>query len=144
VRRAERTIEIAAPVERCWAVLADFESWPEWQPAVERAEVLERDGSAGTALVAFEADAKVRRLRYRARYALTAPERMTWELVDGDVDAGGGEFRLEPLDGGTRTRASYRLGVELGFPLPGPLLRRGTQLLMGGVTAGLKRRAEAG
>lgn len=97
----------------------------------------------GTALVAFEADAKVRRLRYRARYALDPPAWMEWTLVDGDVRAGGGEFLLEPL-GERRTRATYRLGVELGFFVPGPLLRRGTQVLMGGVTQGLKRRAEGG
>ena len=121
-------------------MLADFERWPEWQPAVERAEVVERSGDG--ALVAFEADAKVRRLRYRARYVLDAPQRMAWTLVDGDVRAGGGELLLEPLGGGGRTRATYRLAVELGFPLPGPLLRRGTQVLMGGVTEGLKRRAE--
>lgn len=138
-RRAERTIEVDGSVEDCWAVLADFERWPEWQPAVERVEVVER--SEGGALVAFEADAKVRRLHYRARYVLEPPARMTWELVDGDVKAGGGEFRLEAL-GERRTRATYRLGVELGFFVPGPLLRRGTQVLMGGVTAGLKRRVE--
>ncbi len=139
--RAERTIDIDAAPADCWAVLADFERWPEWQPAVERVEVVERD--AGGALVAFEADAKVRRLRYRARYLLEAPERMTWELVDGDVKSGGGEFRLEPLGTG-RTRAVYRLETDLGFFVPGPLMRRGAELLMRGVTAGLKRRAEAG
>lgn len=97
----------------------------------------------GGVLVAFEADAKVRRIRYRARYVLRAPERMEWTLVDGDVSSGGGEFRLDPLDAG-RTRATYRLETDLGFYVPGPLLRRGTELLMGGVTSGLKRRAENG
>lgn len=140
MKRAERTVRVDAPPEACWAVLADFERWPDWQPAVERVEVVERDERS--ALVAFEADAKVRRLRYRARYLLDPPGRMEWTLVDGDVRGGGGEFVLAPLDGGSRTEATYRLSVELGFPLPGPLLRRGTQVLMGGVTEGLKRRAE--
>lgn len=138
-KRAERTVEVDGSVEECWAVLADFERWPEWQPAVERVEVVE-PGEAP--LVAFEADAKVRRLKYRARYALAPPGRMTWELVDGDVSEGGGEFLLAPLDGGARTRATYRLEVDLGFFVPGPLMRRGTQILMGGVTEGLKRRVE--
>ena len=139
-KRAERTVEIDGAVETCWAVLADFERWPEWQPAVERVEVVE---PGNTPLVAFEADAKVRRLKYRARYALAPPGRMTWDLVDGDVGEGGGEFLLERLDGDARTRATYRLEVDLGFFVPGPLMRKGTQILMGGVTEGLKRRVES-
>ena len=104
----------------------------------------ERDAEGRGTVVAFVADALVRRIAYTVRYHHEPPGRMWWELVGGDVKAGDGEFLLEPLHGGTGTRATYRLVSELGFHVPRPLLRKGTELLMGGVVRGLKQRAERG
>lgn len=143
VQRAERTVEIDAPPAACFEVLLDFAAYPEWQPAVTSAAVHERDAEGRGSLVEFEADAIVRTIRYTARYHYTAPERMWWELVEGTVKSGDGEFRLESAGGSDRTRATYRLESDLGFYVPGPLLRKGTEKLMDGVVAGLKRRAES-
>ena len=140
--RAERVAEIAAPPAGCYAVLLGFEAYPEWQPAVSSAVVHERDEEGRGTLVEFTADALIRRIGYTVRYHHEPPGRMWWELVSGDVKAGDGEFRLEALDGGARTRATYRLVSDLGFHVPGPLLRRGTELLMSGVLRGLAERAE--
>lgn len=142
-QRAEREIDIAATPQACFDALLDFESWPDWQPALSSAVVRERDAEGRGSLVEFTADAVVRKIRYTARYAYEAPRRMSWELVEGDVKSGGGEFVLEPLEGGARTHAVYRLTTELGFYVPGPLLKKGTETLMGGVTRGLQKRVEA-
>lgn len=140
--RAERVAEVAASPSACYAVLLGFEAYPDWQPAVSSAVVHERDAEGRGTLVAFTADALIRRIAYTVRYHHEPPRRMWWDLVGGDVKAGEGEFRLEALDGGARTRATYRLVSDLGFHVPGPLLRRGTQLLMRGVLRGLATQAE--
>ncbi len=36
----ERSIDIAAPIERVWQVTADIERWPQWTPTVNKASVL--------------------------------------------------------------------------------------------------------
>jgi len=141
-QKAERVAEVDAPREACWAALLDFEAWPEWQPALKRAEVRERDEAGRGSVVEFWADAVVRKIRYTARYHHDEPARMWWELVEGDVKGGGGEFVLEALSP-ARTRATYRLETDLGFFVPGPLLKKGTELLMGGVIRGLQTRAGA-
>jgi len=41
---AEATVEIAAPPERVWAVIADHERWPAWFPGVSRVEITGGDG----------------------------------------------------------------------------------------------------
>jgi len=143
VQRAEREIEIDASPQECFDALLAFETWPDWQPALSTAVVHERDAEGRGSLVEFTADAVVRKIRYTARYDYDAPRRMAWELVHGDVKSGGGEFLLEPLEGGARTHASYRLGTDLGFYVPGPLMRKGTERLMGGVVRGLKDRVES-
>ena len=37
----ERTIEIAAPAQRVWAVMTDVQRWPEWTPTVTSVERLD-------------------------------------------------------------------------------------------------------
>ena len=38
-----RSIEIAAPRERCFAIAADLDHLPEWHGAMTEVEVLQRD-----------------------------------------------------------------------------------------------------
>lgn len=139
---AEQSAEVAAPPDRCFEALADFESYPEWQQAVERAEVLERHPDGSGRLVEVHVDAKLRRVRYRLIYHHEPPHRLWWEFVEGDgVEAIEGEYELEPAGAGTI--ATYRLGVDAGVPLPGLLARKLTSGVMRRSVHDLKRRVEA-
>jgi hypothetical protein len=53
-----------------------------------------------------------------------------------------GEFRLEPLDGGDRTRATYVLGIDPGFPAPALVVRRLNGAVMKRSVEDLKREVE--
>ena len=62
----------------------------------------------------------MRRVSYVLRYGYERPGRVWWEFVEGDgVERIEGEFTFEPLDGGERTLATYRLGIDAGVPMPG-------------------------
>jgi uncharacterized membrane protein len=125
VHRAERSIDVDGPPEACFEAITDYESFPDWQQAVERVEVLSHYDDGLAERVRFLIDAKVRRISYTLRYRYRRPERIEWEFVEGDgvADVEGG-YELEPLDGGARTRATYRLGIDPGVPVPGILARR--------------------
>jgi uncharacterized membrane protein len=145
--RGERTVEIDAPLERCYEIAADVEHAPEWQGSLKDVEVLERDGHRRAIRVETESDAKVRTVRARLRFTYDPPTRIDWEQEKGDVKSLHGWWQLDDLGDG-RTRATYGLDVDpgrvLGLLLRGPVEASVRDFLLGGAAEGLKGRAEAG
>jgi ribosome-associated toxin RatA of RatAB toxin-antitoxin module len=139
--RAEETIEIDASPDAVFAAAHDYDTFPEWQSAVRRCEVLERDTEGRGTLVETVSDAKVRELRYVLRYHYEPVRRIWWAYVEGDVASLEGEYVLEDLGDG-RTRLTYRLESDLGIPVPGFLVRRVAKEVMRRSLAELKARAE--
>jgi uncharacterized membrane protein len=143
----ERTVEIEAPIERCFEIAADVEKAPEWQDSLRDAEVLERDGDRRPALVETESDAKVKTVRAILRFSYDEPTGIRWEQEKGDVKSLTGWWEFEDLGDG-RTRATYGLDVDpgrvLGMLLRGPVQGQVRDFLLGGFAEGLKRRAEQG
>lgn len=133
---AEHAEVIAGSPQACLDALLDFASYPEWQSAVRSADV--RDDGA----VAFVVDAKVRTIRYVLRYHAEPPSRLWWEYVEGDARDVAGEYLLEDLGDGT-TRATYRLDIDPGRFVPGPVRRLLTEGVMRTSVRDLKRRVEA-
>lgn len=112
--------EIEAPIDAVFAVAADVEGSPRWQPEIKVAECLKRDGDEQT-LVHMETDAKVRTLGAEMRFSYERPTRISWTQEDGDLKSVEGSWELEDLGDG-RTRATYWLEVDLGRKL-GLLIR---------------------
>jgi uncharacterized membrane protein len=143
----ERTVEIDAPIERCFEIAADVERAPEWQDSLKDAEVLERDSDRRPALVETKSDAKVKTVKTLLRFSYHEPSGIRWEQEKGDVKSLTGWWKFEDLDGG-RTRATYGLDVDpgrmLGMLLRGPVEGQVRDFLLGGFAEGLKRKAEEG
>jgi hypothetical protein len=51
----------------------------------------------------------------------------------GSVKALVGSYSFAPLDGGKRTRVTYQLSLDPGFPIPGMIKRATTKLIVGTV-----------
>jgi uncharacterized protein YndB with AHSA1/START domain len=116
---------IAAPIERVYAVAADVESSPRWQPELKSAVVVERDADGNQVLVDTVADGKVRELKSRLRFAYDPPRGLSWKQESGDLKDVTGSWEFEDLGDGT-TRATYRMDVDLGrmlgMVIRGPLV----------------------
>ena len=143
----ERSVEVAAPVERCFEIAADVEHAPEWQGSLRDVEVLERGPDGRAQLVETESDAKVKTVRALLRFSYDEPTGIRWVQEKGDSKSLVGWWKLEDLGDG-RTRATYGLeadpGRVLGLLLRGPAEAKVRDFLLGGAADGLKRRAEAG
>ena len=145
--RGEKTVEIDAPVQRCYEIAADIEHAAEWQGSLKDVEVLSRDAQGRPELVETVSDAKVKDVRTRLRFSYEPPGAIRWKQEKGDVKSLDGWWTLEDLGDG-RTRARYGLDADpgriLGMLLRGPVEGKVRDFLLGSAAEGLKGKAEQG
>jgi uncharacterized membrane protein len=144
--KGDRSVEIDAPIERCYEIASDIENAADWQGSLKDVEVLERDGDRRAVLVETVSDAKVKDVRSVLRFTYSPPNEIRWVQEKGDSKALVGWWAFEDLGGG-RTRATYALeadpGRMLGLLLRGPAEAKVRDFLLGGAAEGLKQKAEA-
>jgi uncharacterized membrane protein len=138
--------EIEAPIDAVYAVAADVEGSPRWQPEIKVAECRERKGE-DQVLVHMETDAKVRRLGSDIRFSYEAPNRISWVQENGDLKSVEGSWEFGDLGQG-RTSVTYWLEVDLGRTLSllirGPLVGVLRGQLVDSMPEKLKRFMESG
>ena len=137
----EQTVEIAAPPEACFNALVDYDTYPDWQRAVKSAEVLELGADGLGKIVELRVDVKFRVVTYRLDYQYERPHRIRWDFIEGDgVEHIEGGYTFEPS--GKGTRATYRLGIDAGVPIPGLIARTLNGQVMKRAAEDLKREVE--
>lgn len=140
---AFQTTTIAAPPERVWAIVAEFEKYPEWARDVKDVVVHVRDDQGRPLEVEYRASALGRSTHYTLAYDYSqAPEVLTWRMLRGDImRTNDGSYRFAPgSDGGTEVRLD--LLIDLVVPMPGFVKRRAEVRILNTVRE-LKARAES-
>ncbi len=139
----EHTSVTAAP-ERCFAVAADIERYPEWAADIKEVTVHERDEQGRPALVSFRAAAFGRSTSYTLAYDYgEAPRVLAWRLTRGDITTKlDGTYIFDAADGGG-TDVTYHLEVELRVPIPGFIKMRAQSRIMATALRELKARVES-
>ena len=141
-------IDIDAPIERCFEIIADVERAPEWQGAMQKAQALTYDDRGRPVLVETQIHAIVARVTVWLRFDYFEPTGMRWTRERGDLESLSGAWQLQDRGDG-RTRATYSL--EIGLTRTLGLLRKGVrgpaeakvrELLTNRPVEGLKREAE--
>lgn len=142
--QAKEQIRIAAPVDRCFATLVDFASYPEWAGDLKEVAVVETDDEGRAVVVEFRAAAMGRSTTYRLRYDYsTAPSRLGWALVEGDLPRElDGAYVLIATEDGAATDVIYELAIDLVYPIPGFVKRRAEGRIIKTALGELKARVE--
>jgi len=140
---ASQSITIAASPERCFEIVTDFASYPEWARDLKEAIVRDRDSQGRPTEVEFRASALGRSTHYTLAYDYSdAPERLSWSMVKGDImRAIDGAYWFRPAPSGG-TDVQYDLAIELVVPLPGFVKRRAEVRILNTIRE-LKARAES-
>jgi coenzyme Q-binding protein COQ10 len=112
---AQRTVTFNASLDKCWAVISDYERYPEFLPEVKKIRTMNRRGNEVD--VQYEAEV-VKVIKYTVHMKEEGPKKVSWSFIDGEFmkDNKGG-WVLEDLGNGT-TKATYSIEVEVGMLVP--------------------------
>jgi coenzyme Q-binding protein COQ10 len=137
---AQRTITINAPVEKCWAVISDYERYPEFLPEVKKIKTSNRRGNEVD--VQYEAEV-VKVIKYTVHMREEAPSKVSWSFIDGEFmkDNKGG-WVLEDAGNGT-TKATYTIAVEVGMLVPKTIVNALVDTQLPRLLENFKKRIEA-
>jgi ribosome-associated toxin RatA of RatAB toxin-antitoxin module len=138
--KAEKSIVIAAPPEKVFAVIEDFEKYPEFLPEVKKVEV--KPGAGGAKEVTYTIDIKARTITYTLRHVAKPPAESAWTFVRGEMMKGNdGAWLLQAVPGGTQ--ATYRIDLKLGALVPGFVEKMLAEQNLPGLLQNFKKRTEA-
>ena len=134
----ERQIEISAPFERVWTVIADVERWHEWTPSITSIRLL--DGPLALGARAEVRQPKLPRLVWRVT-ALEPGRFFDWEVRSPGARTVG-SHRVEPRGAGSLATLSLTQAGPIGW-LVGRMMLDLTREYVSMEAAGLKKRAES-
>jgi ribosome-associated toxin RatA of RatAB toxin-antitoxin module len=144
---AEQTsssITIAAAPATVMAVIADFESYPDWATGVKEADVLSADDDGRAEQVRFVLEASPIKDTYTLAYDWTGDKHVSWKLVEASMlKALDGAYTLSPVGEG-QTEVTYKLRVDVSIPMIGLLKRKAEKVIIDTALKGLKQRVETG
>ena len=141
MKKARQEARIEASARECFDAITDFETYPDWQQAVQECEVLSRDADGRGRRVRTTIDAKIRRVSYTLDYSYEEPHAVRWDFVEGDPKRVDGEFLFEETADGT-TLATYVLRLDAGVWIPGPIAKILNDQVMKRAVEDLMRRVE--
>src|SRR2546425_10241577 len=101
----------------CFAVLIDFEAYPQWSSPIKQCRVLERYADGLARRVEFSLDMMIKTIRYVLEYTYEPPHTGRWRLLEGDVRDVEGSYHFEETKDGTI--ATCTQAIDIGFWVPG-------------------------
>lgn len=142
---ATETRIIQASPARCYELVADVASYPDWTTDLKDATVTATDDHGRATEVEFRAAAMGRSATYTLNYDhAQAPARLEWRQSDGDITKRlDGWYEFAAVDGEPdQCEVTYHLEVELLVPLPGFVKRRAEGRIIHTALDDLQARAE--
>ena len=138
----EQTIEIDATPELCYQVAAKLDDYPKWVANLDSVEVLETGADNLASQAKFAVGAFGQTLDYTLQYTHNMPQKLAWKAIAGSVKALVGSYTFDAVDGGKRTRVTYKLALDPGFPIPGMIKKASTKLIVSTALNDLRKHTE--
>ena len=139
--KAERSIVIHAPPEKVFAVITDYEKYPEFLPEVKKVKV--EGGQGSIKEVTYMVDIKAKVITYTLKHTAERPTKLSWTMVKGEMMKGNdGAWTLKPGAQSGTTEATYAIDLKLSSLVPGFIEKALAEQSLPGLLANFKARAE--
>ncbi len=137
---ATRSVVINTPVEQVFAVIKDYQKYPEFLPEVKSTRISNRRGNEVD--VHYEVDV-LKKIRYTLKLKEEPPNRISWTFVEGELMRDNrGHWLLEDIGGG-KTRATYNIEMKLGPLVPKSIVNALVDSSLPKMLEAFKKRAES-
>jgi coenzyme Q-binding protein COQ10 len=136
---ATRSIVINAPMEKMFAIIVDYEKYPEFLPEVKKIRLSNRKGNEVD--VHYDAEI-VKNVKYTLRLKEEKPNKVSWSFIEGEyMKDNRGSWVLEDL-GGDKIKATYSIEVTVGMLVPKSIVNALVDSQLPKTLEAFKRRAE--
>jgi len=117
------SVDIAAPPDVVFRVILDCDRAARMSPGVKSCRVVSR-APDGTEIREHTVRWSIflPTMRSTSRVTLEPNREIHFTCIGGDIKACDGSWRLEPLDGGTRTRVTYDMWATSPFAVPAGMI----------------------
>jgi len=142
--RVRAVIDIDAPVQHVWRVMTDCAAAKAMISTLTSCRIVEGEQSRGWDIREHITRRNLifpgMRIVFRSDYEPFS--RIRFRLVEGDLKVEQGEWRLQALDGGQRTRVFYDNRLAVDWPVPKALMREALRKDTPKVLMNLRRACE--
>lgn len=113
---ATKSIIVHTPPEKLYAVVVDYESYPQFLGNMKSAKVVRREGNKVE--VAFEMLLLGKSFTYSLVFEENPPKGIKWKLAQsGFMQANSGAWALRS-DGENKTHATYSIAIQISMAIP--------------------------
>lgn len=128
----QQSVDIAAPIEKVYAIARDVEAFPQFMNDLESLTVLERNADNSRTLTQWVG--LIRQFKMKIRWTQEdvwndATYRDDFQMTQGDMDKMEGHWQFTPVSP-TETRFESVVTYEYDVPLVGPMIKTLIKKLM--------------
>ena len=136
---AKKSLVMDVDIDSLWAVITDYESYPEFVDGCESTRIVERKGNK--TLVEYKVN-KIKKITYTLEHEETPKKRMQWKMVDGEFfKSNDGKWELKPK-GKDKVEVLYELEVGMPALVPKAIVRGLVSQSLPEMMDGFERRAQ--
>ncbi len=139
--QASKSVVVNVPPEKMFAVIVDYEKYPEFLPEVKKIQVTGGQGSIKD--VTYTVDIKAKLITYTLRHTAEPPGKLSWTMIKGEMMKGNdGTWMLKQGPQPGTTEATYTIDLKLSSLVPGFIEKALAEQQLPGLLANFKGRAE--
>jgi coenzyme Q-binding protein COQ10 len=137
---ASTSVVFNAPIEKCFEIISDYESYPDFLPEVKKLKVSNQKGTECD--VQYEADLGIKVIKYKVHMTEVKPTKVSWTFIEGEFmkdNKGGWDLVAD----GAQTKATYNIDIVVGPLVPKSILDTMVKTQLPKLMENFKKRIES-